>query len=147
MLNKVQVIGRLGKDPEIRHTQAGKAIASFSLASSETWKDKSGEKQERTEWFNVVCFNEGLTGVIEKYVHKGDLLYIEGALRTRSYEKDGATKYVTEVVLDTFNGTLKMLGGSKKDGEKSEAKAEPKAKAKAKPEPREEELLDDEVPF
>lgn len=147
MLNKVQVIGRLGKDPEIRHTQAGKAIASFSLASSETWKDKSGEKQERTEWFNVVCFNEGLTGVIEKYVHKGDLLYIEGALRTRSYEKDGATKYVTEVVLDTFNGTLKMLGGSKKDGEKSEAKAETKAKAKAKPEPREEELLDDEVPF
>lgn len=147
MLNKVQVIGRLGKDPEIRHTQAGKAIASFSLASSETWKDKSGEKQERTEWFNVVCFNEGLTGVIEKYVHKGDLLYIEGALRTRSYEKDGATKYVTEVVLDTFNGTLKMLGGTKKDGEKSEAKAEPKAKAKAKPEPREEELLDDEVPF
>lgn len=145
MLNKVQVIGRLGKDPEIRHTQAGKAIASFSIASSETWRDKQGEKQERTEWFNVVVFNEGLTGVIEKYVHKGDLLYVEGSLRTRSYEKDGATKYITEVVLDTFNGSIKMLGGGKKDGEKTEPKAETKAKPKATA--REEELLDDEVPF
>lgn len=145
MLNKVQVIGRLGKEPEIRHTQQGKAIASFTLASSETWKDKSGEKQERTEWFNVVCFSEGLSGVIEKYVHKGDLIYVEGSLKTRTYEKDGQTKYITEVVLDGFNGTMKMLGGAKKEGgEKAE---EPKAKAKAKPAPREEELLDDEIPF
>lgn len=145
MLNKVQVIGRLGKDPDIRHTQAGKPIASFSLASSETWKDKSGEKKERTEWFNVVCFSEGLSGVVEKYVHKGDLLYVEGALRTRKYEKDGVDKYVTEVVLDGFSGTLKMLGGSKKEeGDKPSAAAKPKAKPQPEPD---EALLDDEVPF
>ena len=144
MLNKVQVIGRVGKEPEIRHTQAGKPIASFTLASSETWKDKSGEKQEKTEWFNVVCFNEGLSSVIERYVHKGDLLYIEGALRTRKYEKDGVDRYITEVALETFNGNMKMLGAPKKDGEKTEAKAP--AKKKPEPEP-DEALLDDEVPF
>lgn len=146
MLNKVQVIGRLGKDPEIRHTQDGKAIATFSLASSETWKDKSGEKKEKTEWFNVVCFSEGLSNVIEKWVHKGDLLYVEGALRTRSYDKDGEKKYVTEVVLDGFNGTMKMLGGiTKKEG--GEDKPAPtKAKAKPKAEPVEEDMSDD-IPF
>lgn len=146
MLNKVQVIGRLGKDPEIRHTQAGKAIASFTLASSETWKDKSGEKQEKTEWFNVVCFSEGLSNVIEKWVHKGDLIYVEGKLQTRTYEKDGATKYVTEVVLDGFNGTMKMLGGTtkKEGGEDKPAPAKAKAKPKAEPEYED---LSDEVPF
>ena len=146
MLNKVTLIGRLGKDPEIRHTQAGKAIASFTLASSETWKDKSGEKQEKTEWFSCVCFSEGLSGVIERYVHKGDLIYIEGALRTRKYEKDGVDKYITEVVIDNFNGTLKMLGGSKKEGEEKPT-ASAKAPPKKKPEPEYDEALDDTVPF
>jgi single-strand DNA-binding protein len=144
-LNQVSLIGRLGKDPEVRHTQGGKPIANFSVATSETWKDKSGEKQERTEWHNVVVFNEGLANVVEKYLHKGSQVYVQGQIRTRKWEdKDGATRYTTEVVLDAFNGVLRMLGG-KPEGGASES--EPKPQAKAKPAVRAEELLDDEVPF
>lgn len=147
-LNQVSLIGRLGKDPEIRHTQGGKPIANFSLATSETWKDKSGEKQERTEWHNIVVFNEGLSGVVERYLVKGSQVFVQGQLRTRKWEdKDGATRYTTEVVLDAFNGVLRMLGGKPEgSSEKAEPKAAPKSKAKPQPEP-DEALLDDEVPF
>jgi len=145
-LNQVSLIGRLGKDPEVRHTQGGKPIANFSVATSETWKDKSGEKQERTEWHNVVVFNEGLANVVEKYLHKGSQVYVQGQIRTRKWEdKDGATRYTTEVVLDAFNGVLRMLGG-KPEGGASEGEPKPQAKAKPQPEP-DEALLDDEVPF
>lgn len=142
-LNQVSLIGRLGKDPEIRHTQGGKPIANFTLATSETWKDKSGEKQEKTEWHTIVVFNEGLCGVVERFLKKGSQVFVQGQLRTRKWEKDGVDRYTTEVVLDTFNGTLRMLGGKPEGGEGEK----PKAQAKPKAEPKEEELLDDDVPF
>lgn len=111
MLNKATLIGNVGKDPEIRTTQNGNKIASLTLATSETWKDKhSGERQEKTEWHRVVCFNDGITGVIEKYVHKGSKLYIEGKIKTRKWQdQSGAEKYSTEIVLEMFDAKLVLL--------------------------------------
>lgn len=110
-VNKVILVGNLGKDPVIRRTQDGKPVASFSVATSDTWKDKNtGEKREKTEWHNVVVFNEGLCRVIEQYVKKGSKVYIEGQLQTRKWQdKDGHDRYSTEVVLQGFNGVLTML--------------------------------------
>ena len=120
-LNKVMLIGRLGADPEIRDTKTGGRFATFSLATSERWKDKSGEQQERTEWNRVVVFQEGLIPVIEQYVTKGSNVFIEGKLQTRKYEdKDGVEKYTTEVVLQGFNSTFTML-----DSKSSESGAKP----------------------
>lgn len=96
-VNKAILVGRLGKDPEIRTLDSGKQVATFSLATSETYKDKSGNKKEETEWHNIVLW-DGLAGIAEKYLHKGDLLYVEGKLKTRSWEKEGITRYTTEVV-------------------------------------------------
>ena len=112
-VNKVILVGNLGKDPEIRHTQDGKAIANLSLATTESWRDKtSGERKEKTEWHRVVIFNESLAKVAEQYLKKGSSVYIEGQLQTRKWtDKDGAEKYSTEIVLQAFNGTLTMLGG------------------------------------
>ena len=106
-LNKVQLIGNLGNDPDI--INEGK-IAKFSLATSESWKDKaSGERKTKTEWHNIVVYNEGLVGVIQQYVKKGSKVYVEGQLQTRKWEdKDGVTKYTTEIVLQNFNGTLTL---------------------------------------
>ena len=107
-VNKVILVGRLGKDPEVRHLENGATVANFSMATSETYKDRqTGEKREQTEWHNVVLWR-GLAEVAEKYVKKGDMIYIEGKLRTRSWEKDGVTRYTTEVVGDNMT----MLGGS-----------------------------------
>jgi single-strand DNA-binding protein len=115
-VNKVILIGNCGKDPEIRSTQGGKEIASFSLATSESWKDRDGQRQSRTHWHNIVVFNEGLVRVIRDYVRKGSKLYIEGALQTRKWQtQSGEDRYSTEVVLQNFNGTLTLLD-SKKDG-------------------------------
>lgn len=110
-VNKVILVGNLGKDPVIRRTQDGKPVASFSVATSDTWKDKNtGEKREKTEWHNVVVFNEGLCRVIEQYVKKGSKVYVEGQLQTRKWQdKDGHDRYSTEVVLQGFNGVLTML--------------------------------------
>ena len=120
-LNKVMLIGRLGADPEIRDTKTGGRFATFSLATSERWKDKSGDQQERTEWNRVVVFQEGLIPVIEQYVTKGSNVFVEGKLQTRKYEdKDGVEKYTTEVVLQGFNSTFTML-----DSKSSESGAKP----------------------
>ena len=109
-VNKVILVGNLGRDPEVRHSQAGAKIVNFSLATSESWKDKNtGERREKTEWHRVVIFSEGLAGIAENYLHKGSKVYIEGSLQTREYEKDGIKRYSTEVVLQGFNGTLTML--------------------------------------
>lgn len=110
-VNKVILIGNLGQDPEIRRTQDGKAIANFSVATSESWKDRNtGERREKTEWHRVVCFNDGLTKVIEQYVKKGSKVYIEGQLQTRKWQdQNGNDKYTTEVVLQGFNSNLTML--------------------------------------
>ncbi|PPD27816.1 MAG: single-stranded DNA-binding protein [Hyphomicrobium sp.] len=112
-VNKVILVGNVGKDPEIRRTQDGRPIANLSLATSETWRDKNtGEKKEKTEWHRVVIFSEPLCKVVEQYVKKGSKLYIEGALQTRKWtDQSGVEKYSTEVVLQGFNGSLTMLDG------------------------------------
>jgi single-strand DNA-binding protein len=110
-VNKVILVGNVGRDPEIRSTQDGTKVANLSLATSENWRDKNtGERKERTEWHRVVIFNERLVDVVEKYVKKGAKLYIEGALQTRKWtDNTGAEKYTTEVVLQRFRGDLTML--------------------------------------
>lgn len=122
-VNKVILVGNLGKDPEVRHTQDGKAIVNLSIATSESWRDKSsGERKEKTEWHRVVIFNENLVKVAEQYLKKGSTVYLEGQLQTRKWtDKDGVEKYSTEIVLQNFNGTLTMLGGKGDDGETAKA--------------------------
>lgn len=111
-VNKVILVGRLGKDPEVRHLENGATVANFSMATSETYKDRTtGERREQTEWHNVVLWR-GLAEVAEKYVKKGDMIYVEGKLKTRSWEKDGVTRYTTEVVGDNMT----MLGGGSNPG-------------------------------
>ena len=114
-LNKVQLIGRLGADPEVKQMVNGKSVARLSLATSQSWKDKnSGEKKEKTEWHRIVVFNEGLVNVVQQYLKKGAQIYIEGQLTTRKGkdEQTGQDKYSTEIVLQGYNSTLTMLGGS-----------------------------------
>ena len=113
-LNKVLLIGRLGADPEIKQTQGGKGFASLSVATSESWKDKnSGEKKEKTEWHRVVIFNEGLVNVVKQNLKKGAQIYVEGQLTTNKYtDSNGQEKYSTQIVLQGYNSTLKMLGGA-----------------------------------
>ena len=114
-LNKVQLIGRLGADPDIKQMVNGKSVARLSLATSQTWKDRnSGEKKEKTEWHRIVVFNEGLINVVQQYLKKGAQIYIEGQLSTRKWkdEQTGQDKYSTEIVLQGYNSTLTMLGGS-----------------------------------
>ena len=115
MVNKVILVGRLGKDPDVRHLENGAVVANFTMATSESYKDRtSGERKEITDWHNVVVWR-GLAEVAERFLHKGDMIYVEGKLKTRSYDdKDGVKKYITEVLADNFT----MLGG-KKDNEGS----------------------------
>ena len=117
-VNKVILVGNLGKDPEIRRTRDGRPIANLSIATSETWRDKgTGERKEKTEWHRVVIFSEPLCKIVEQYLKKGAKVYIEGALQTRKWtDQSGVEKYSTEVVLQGFNSTLTMLDG-RADGE------------------------------
>jgi single-strand DNA-binding protein len=114
-VNKVILVGNLGRDPEIRSTQDGMRIANLNLATSESWRDKmSGERKEKTEWHRVVIFNERLTELAEKYLRKGSKVYVEGALQTRKWtDNAGVEKYSTEVVLTRFRGELTMLDGAR----------------------------------
>jgi single-strand DNA-binding protein len=110
-VNKVILIGRLGKDPEVRNLDNGAVVANFSIATSESYKDRTtGEKKEVTEWHNIVLWR-GLAEISQKYLHKGDMVYIEGKLRTRSWEKDGVTRYTTEIVADNMNMLSPKTGG------------------------------------
>ncbi len=114
-LNKVQLIGRLGADPEVKQMVNGKSVARISLATSQSWKDRNtGEKKEKTEWHRVVVFNEGLVNVVQQYLKKGAQIYIEGQLSTRKWkdEQTGQDKYSTEIILQGYNSTLTMLGAS-----------------------------------
>ncbi len=114
-LNKVQLIGRLGADPEVKQMVNGKSVARLSLATSQSWKDRNtGEKKEKTEWHRIVVFNEGLVNVVQQYLKKGAQVYIEGQISTRKWKDDqtGQDKYSTEIVLQGYNSTLTMLGGS-----------------------------------
>jgi single-strand DNA-binding protein len=130
-LNKVTLIGNLGKDPEIRSFQNGGRAAHFSLATSESWKDKdTGEKKERTEWHQVAIMTEGLIKVAEKYLKKGSKVYIEGKLETRKWtDKDNHERYTTEVVLRPYSSELIMLDGRK--GEPDVGAAEPEQQESA----------------
>jgi len=112
-VNKVILIGNLGKDPEIRRTQDGRPIANLRIATSDTWRDKAtGERREKTEWHSVVIFNENLCRIAEQYLKKGSKVFIEGSLQTRKWQgQDGQDRYSTEVVLQGFNGNLTMLDG------------------------------------
>lgn len=121
-VNKVILVGNLGKDPETRTTQSGQKIVSFSLATSDTWNDRaSGEKRERTEWHRVAIFNDRLAGVAERFLRKGRKVYLEGALRTRKWTtQDGKENYTTEVVIEQFRGELVLLD-SRNGGEDATA--------------------------
>ena len=113
-LNKVLLIGRLGADPEIKQMVNGKSVARLSLATSQSWKDKStGEKKEKTEWHRIVVFNEGLVNVVQQYLKKGAQIYVEGQLSTRKWkdEQSGQDKYSTEILILGYNSSLTMLGG------------------------------------
>ena len=117
-VNKVILVGNLGKDPEVRRMQNGNPVVNLSVATSENWRDKAtGERKERTEWHRVVIFSEGLAKVAEQYLKKGSKVYIEGQLQTRKWtDKDGVEKYSTEIVLQGFNSNLTMLDGARGGG-------------------------------
>src|SRR4051812_24120419 len=117
-VNKVILVGNLGKDPEVRRLTSGDPVVNLSIATSESWRDKaSGERKEKTEWHRVVIFNKNLADVAEKYLRKGAKVYVEGQLQTRKWtDKDGAEKYSTEIVLQNFRGELTMLDGKGGEG-------------------------------
>lgn len=117
-LNRATIIGNLGQDPEIRATQSGGKVASFSVATSESWKDKqTGDRKERTEWHRIVVFNDGLCGVIERNLKKGSKVYVQGQLETRKWQdKTGADRYSTEIVLRQFGGEIVLLDRSEGGG-------------------------------
>lgn len=164
-VNKVLLIGNLGADPEIRQTRDGRPVATLSIATSESWRDRaSGERRERTEWHRVVIFSEGLCKIVERYLKKGAKVYLEGELRTRKWQdQSGADRYTTEVVLQGFNGKLTMLdarqngesgrmesraaapAGARADKARSDRAGEGSADGQGKESLSE--TLDDEVPF
>jgi single-strand DNA-binding protein len=116
-VNKVILVGNLGKDPEVRAFPNGGRVANFSIATSESWKDKAtGERKEKTQWHNIAVKNDALVGICEKYLKKGSKVFIEGQLETRKYEKDGRDVYITEVVLAPYRGELTMLDGKNSSG-------------------------------
>lgn len=149
-LNKVTLIGNLGKDPEIRTTNDGKEIANLSIATTESWKDKSsGEKKDKTEWHRVVCFNEGLVRVIKNYVKKGTKLYLEGQLQTKKWiDKDNQEKYTTEVILKGYSSNLVLLGSNSKEAslEQEDNGRYKVGQSKQSTEP-DTDIEDDEIPF
>jgi len=125
-INKVIIVGNVGQEPEIRNTQDGREIASFSIATTESWKDKnSGEKKEKTEWHRIVIFSPNLVSIVKLYVKKGSKLYIEGAIQTRKWkDNSGVEKYTTEIVLQQYNSTLQILGNNQNQAETTEQEPE-----------------------
>lgn len=147
-VNKVILVGNLGKDPEVRRMTSGEPVVNLSIATSESWRDKtSGEKKEKTEWHRVVIFNENLAKVAEQYLKKGSKVYLEGALQTRKWtDKDGQEKYSTEVVLNRFNGTLVMLDSRGGASDSGMANATNRVAGEA-PASFQRDEMDDEIPF
>ena len=155
-VNKVILVGNLGRDPEIRSTQDGTRVANFTMATSENWRDKStGERREKTEWHRIVIFNERLVEVAEKYLHKGSKVYIEGQLQTRKWtDQSGPEKYTTEIVLTRFRGELTMLdsrgaggdaGGYSEPSHEGPSHSAPSGGGRGGPSSGGE--LDDDIPF
>ncbi len=152
-VNKVILVGNLGRDPEIRSLNSGDRVANLSIATSETWRDRnSGERKERTEWHRVVIFNDNLVKVAENYLRKGSKVYIEGQLSTRKFtDQSGVEKYSTEVVLQKFRGELTMLdgkgeGGGRDEGDFGGYAAGPRTQSSGPKETFSADL-DDEIPF
>lgn len=147
-VNQVTILGNVGRDPEIRTWQSGGRVANFTIATSESWKDKtSGERKERTQWHNISVTNENLVGIVEKYVKKGSKVYLEGQLEHRKYQdKDGNDKYITEVVLRPYHGEIVLL-----DGKKAAPDAEQPADHKGFDEqcngPGKADKIEDSIPF
>lgn len=150
-VNKVILVGALGRDPEARTTQSGALIVNLSVATSESWKDKStGERKEKTEWHRVVIFNENLAKVAQQYLHKGNKVYLEGKLCTRKFtDKDGIEKFSTEIVLENYRGELVLLspqqqgqqnGGQSQGGQSQQRQAQPQQQGFGGG-------LDDDIPF
>jgi single-strand DNA-binding protein len=161
-INKVILVGNLGRDPEIRRTQDGRPIANLRVATTESWRDKvSGEKRERTEWHTVVIFSEGLCRVAEQYLRKGSKVYLEGQLQTRKWQgQDGQERYSTEVVLQNFNSQMVLLdrpgagagasGGMQEDDQLAYASAgngDGDAPGRGNSRPAFDKKIDDEIPF
>ena len=148
-LNKVQLIGRLGADPEIKQMVNGKSVARLSIATSQSWKVKStGVRKEKTEWHRVVIFNEGLINIIQQYLKKGANVYLEGQLATRKWrdEKSGQDKYSTEIVLQGYNSSLTMLDGKNKSNNSNET-SQTKSALPNDEISQDNSDLDDEIPF
>ena len=147
-VNKVILVGNLGKDPEVRRMQSGDPVVNLSVATSESWRDKaSGERKEKTEWHRVVIFNKNLAEIAEKYLRKGAKVYVEGALQTRKWtDKDGQEKYSTEIVLQNFRGELTMLD-SKGEGGGGQSRGSYGGGASEAPASFDRSEMDDEIPF
>lgn len=161
-MNRAILLGNVGRDPEIRTTNSGDRIASFSLATSETWKDKTtGERKETTDWHNIVCFNQNLIPIIEQYVKKGSKVLIEGAIKTRKWQdRDGSDRYTTEIVIGRFDGRLGLEGsprgierdehgyGTTRDRQPRDQQDDPRQSMGASPaRGRLADQLDDDIPF
>jgi single-strand DNA-binding protein len=149
-LNKVQLIGRLGADPDIKQMVNGKSVARLSVATSQSWKDKSsGERKEKTEWHRIVIFNEGLVNVVQQYLKKGANIYVEGQLSTRKWkdEASGQDKYSTEVVLQGYNSSLTMLDSRNAKSDSESLVSENKSSLPKENLNQEISDLDDEIPF
>ena len=145
-LNKVQLIGRLGADPEVKQMVNGKSVARLSLATSQSWKDRNtGEKKEKTEWHRIVVFNEGLVNVVQQYLKKGAQVYIEGQLSTRKWkdEQSGQDKYSTEILIQGYNSSLTMLGGGNQNTSTSQVNKNNNDEGSQ----IEQSELDDDIPF
>lgn len=148
-INKVILVGNLGRDPEVRATQDGREICNLNIATSDSWKDKqTGERRERTEWHRVVVLNDALVNVAKNYLRKGSKIYIEGALQTRKWtDKDGNEKYTTEVVLQGYGSNLTMLDGKNEGGSRSAGGSDYGDSAPQQRSRVAEAELDDEIPF
>ena len=153
-VNKVILLGRLGQDPELKYTPGGAPVCNFSLATTEAWTDKGGQKQEKTEWHRVVILNDNLVTVAKNYLKKGQKVYLEGALQTRKWQdKDGQDRYSTEVVLQGYGSNLTMLdrpgGEQRSGGGRDEYSQEPSYQSQSAPRSSRPvpEQLDDEIPF
>lgn len=146
-VNKVILVGNLGRDPEIRHLQSGEKVAQLNLATSENWRDKaSGERRERTEWHRVVIFNPNLSDIAERFLKKGSKVYVEGQLQTRKWQdQSGAEKFTTEVVLAKFRGELTILDGRSNDGDDDRQQSTQRGGGRTGGHAPAD--LDDEVPF
>ena len=161
MVNKVILVGNLGQDPEIRYTQSGSKIANFSIATTDSWKDKStGEKKTTTQWHRVVILNENIANIVEQYVKKGSKIYVEGAIQNRKYTgNDGIEKNITEIVLTQFKGEVQLLDSRNQDNsynnnelpeeslDKNSTKKSPSKKVENNNFTSVGDDLDDEIPF